>query len=448
MISGLLQYSLERVSSLEHFYNEEYKSIETKSRKGEKINRIGYLADFYMGVLASDPSGKELEEFKWLKEQVEKYLELEIESSEGKMTKFRYKYKDKETLKKQGYELDITKAAEAYRKYSDMPVIHGSNTLIMLITRFEEFISNLLSKVYLLYPQKYLDKQQISFSEIANCGIDEVRKKIVYREVDAIMRQSYTEWFKLFESHGLKFDSCKEELESLKEIYARRNILVHNAGVVNEIYLKNVPKSTVSKGEYLYATNRYLKDAFQTIKVIIFTIMLEAVRFIKEDKDEYLYSIFVIAFELLKAKQYVLSKHVFNALKNHKDATDDTRKLSQVNYWLSVKGVDGAKAILKEVRDFDVSALNRRFMLAKLILLEEYTKATVLISDMYKKDEIGVSALRDWPLFEEYRQTEEYAEFKAEHHSDFTTAEIEFGAKNVDSDEEASSNCEDIKIEV
>ena len=442
MITGLLQYSLERVSSLEHFYNEEYKSIETKSRKGTKNNKIGYFADLYLSFLASNPSEEEFGEFKWLKEYVNKYLIIEKESTDKNMTRFRYKYIDKEGLKKQGYELDITKAAEAYRKYSDMPVIHGSNTLIMLITRFEEFISNLISKMYLLYPQKYLDKQQISFSEIACCGVDEIRKKIVYREVDAIMRQSYTEWFKLFESHGFKFDSCKKELESLKEIYARRNILVHNAGVVNDIYLKNVPKSTAKKDERLYATNSYLKEAFQTIRVIIFTVMLEAVRFVKEDKDAYLYSIFEIAFELLKDKQYVLSKHVFSALKNHKDATDDTRKLSQVNYWLSVKGISGAKSILDEVGDFDVSALNRRFLLAKLILLEEYGKATILISDMYKKEEIGVSALRDWPLFEDYRMTEEYKEFKTEHQSDFTTAEIEIDTKGTDPTDERSDDCD------
>ena len=448
MISGLLQYSLERVASVEHFYNEEYKSIETKARKGEKINRIGYLADLYIGLLATQPTQEELEDFKWLQEQVERYWEIEKEASDGKTTRFRYKHKDKDAMKKLGYELDITKAAVAYRKYSDMPVIHGSNTLIMLITRFEEFISSLISEVYLLYPQKYLDKQQISFSEIENCGVDEVRKKIVYREVDALMRQSYTEWFKLFESHGFKFDNCQEALEALKEIYARRNILVHNAGTVNEIYLKNVPNSSAKKGERLYATNTYLKSAFQTIRIIIFTIMLEAVRFVKEDKDEYLYSIFEIAFELLKDKQHVLCKHIFNNLKNHKDATDDTRKLSQINYWLSVKGAEGAKAILDEVRVFDTSALNRRFHLAKLVLLEEYSKATNLISDMYNKDEIGVSALREWPLFEDYRMSDEYAAFKEEHQSDFVATEIEKEASRLDLLEETSTNYEKDEIAV
>ena len=438
MINSLLKYSLERVSSLEHFYKEELKHIETKSLEGQKMNEIGYLALMYMSVLASNTLNESDEELDDLIAKVKKYMKIEIESSDEGVTKFRYEYINEAELRQQGYELDIDKSLSAYYKYIDMPIIHANNTLIMLITRFEEFISALITEIYLLYPQKYLNKQQISFSEIANCKIEDICDKIVRREVDAIMRQSFMDWFELFESHGFKFDSCRLEIENLKEIYARRNILVHNAGVVNDIYLKNVPSSTAKIGEYLYATNQYLPDAFQTIRTLILTIMLEAVRLVNKNKDKYLDSIFKIAYGMLQEKKYVLSKHVFNALKKHKNATNDIKEMSQINYWLSVKGIEGTQPILNEIRAFDVSALNKKFHVAKLILLEDYKTATLLISDMYSKNEIDTCELIDWPLFEDYRQSEDYKVFKDKHHDDFTKYKFKFDKKGANSDDTQS----------
>ena len=60
---------------------------------------------------------------------------------------------------------NVSAAAKEYEKYAEMPITHGNNTLIMLITRFEEFISDFIEIVYLKFPQKYLDSQTITFSE-------------------------------------------------------------------------------------------------------------------------------------------------------------------------------------------------------------------------------------------------------------------------------------------
>lgn len=61
-----------------------------------------------------------------------------------------------------------------------MPRIHNENTLIMLIVRFEEFLANFFCLLYNFYPEKYIDKQQITFSEIRDISVDEVRRKLYF----------------------------------------------------------------------------------------------------------------------------------------------------------------------------------------------------------------------------------------------------------------------------
>lgn len=425
MITGLLEITLDRIASLEHFYYSEYESIETKSREGMVPNSYGFLVCDYLQRLSRGYDFNKLEETKKQKETVEGLIDIIEEKKSDGSTKIRYEIKDRALLVNAGFELDIHKARRAFSKFAEMPTIHANNTLITLITRFEDFISRLISCVYKMYPQQYLDKQTISFSEIVDCGVNEIREKIVYREVDAMMRKSYTEWFKLFEGHGFSFTSCKTEMDDLKEIYARRNIIVHNEGKVNDIYLKNTGKTNAKIGEVLDVDRTYLKKAFHTIRIIVFSIMIEATKIVQSDKDEYLYSIFSIAFELLKQREYMLCKHVFCAIKQNKYGSESTRKLSQVNYWLAQKGLNGIKSIEDEVRKFDVSALSKEFSMAKQLLLDNYDEATALVTELFDKGDVTANVLQEWPLFIDYRETEQYKAFQQAHPDEFNIEMVE-----------------------
>ena len=83
------------------------------------------------------------------------------------------------------------------------------------------------------------------------------------------MRKSYTVWFDIFKEHKMNLDNCKEECEFLKELYATRNILVHNCGIVNEQYLKNVTASKYKFGEKIKLDDNFVKKAFECVKTIM-----------------------------------------------------------------------------------------------------------------------------------------------------------------------------------
>lgn len=408
-----------------------------------KTTRFGYLMDMYFQILTNgSKEEQQRESFLQLKKQADQYLEI-LNISKDKNSENNeiiYRIKNPIELEKKGFDLNIRKASSAYRQFSDMPVIRGSNTLIMLITRFEEFIAAFISELYILFPHKYLDAQQVSYSEIENIGVEAIRKKIINREIDAIMRESYVEWFKLFESHGMKFESCKSEMKLLKEIYARRNIFVHNSGKVNDIYLKNISDTQFSVGERLTIDEQYLSSAFGAIKIIVFTVLIEAARLIKEDKTEYLNDIFTSAYDELVEGQYPVCYNIFCILSQSALLDAETKTMSQINYWISAKEIVGLPTIKTEIEKFDVSALNRVFLLAKLLLLDKNSEATKVLEDLYNKKEFPISALEEWPLFKDYRNSKEYNIFRDKHPEIFGIASLETGPEAFAADKDVGKS--------
>ena len=52
-MNGLLTHTLQRIDSLQQFYEIEYKGIQKKSKKGMEENRFGMLIDVYLNALSN-----------------------------------------------------------------------------------------------------------------------------------------------------------------------------------------------------------------------------------------------------------------------------------------------------------------------------------------------------------------------------------------------------------
>ena len=405
---NILNRSLESIASLRHFYDFQKKYIDAKAKQGMKKYRMGYLTDYYFSVLKNgSEEEKNRDTFINLQKAIDNYIDIKDINERGII----YEIKGDNISLFQ----NVSNSAKSYVRYAEMPIIHGNNTLIMLITRFEEFIADFIETIYLKFPQKYLDKQTISFSEIENVGVDGIRQKIVTREIDHIMRESYTVWFKLFEEHNIKVDYCKCEYDFLKEMYARRNIIVHNSGIVNDTYLKNIPNTSYKCGEEVYVSNEYLDQAFDSIKTIIFCILIEALRVEKEKQELVIDHLFAVAFDELSAGNYQICKKVFLSLYISPFVNESTKHMAQINYWISMIETEGLGSVSKDIEKFDVSALDKIFYIAKYVLLQDFEKVSGMIDDLYTKKEIPIYALEEWPLFMHYKLSPEYCAFKQKH---------------------------------
>ncbi len=429
----VLRKSIDNVSYLIHFYEIQKQYINNKSKKGMKENQTGFLLDIYLNVLANGTEqDKKRETFK----NLEKFAQKHIEVQEVKDHTVTYVFKNA----KNNFKIDVSLSSSNYIKYANMPLMHMNNTIIMVITRFEDFISDFIRYLYLKYPQKYLDNQTICYSEISQSNISDIREKIIDRELDAIMRKSYTVWFDTFKEHKMDLEICKKEYNFLAELYATRNILVHNCGIVNEQYLKNVPATAYKMGEKIRIDDNFVKKAFECIKTIMFCIMIEGIRLEKEMKKNISELVFNYTFDELSSKNYNCCKTVFKALYNSPFTDDIHKQMARVNYWIAKIEINGLNDIKSEIENFDVTALDKSFLLAKNILLCKYKEATMVIEELCEKKELTSLEIENWPLFNKYRNTNEYKEFKNSHPELVSVASLELDNETSISDTETTKN--------
>ena len=404
----ILKRSIESINSLWHFYSVQKKYIDKKAKEGMKKNRLGFLTNYYFAMLTlGSEEDKQRPTFVNLEKAIKKHITVLESSREGVL----YQIKDGKGLQNN----DVSKDACEYTRFAEMPFIHGDNTLITLITRFEDFVSDYLSIVYLKYPKKYLDSKTITFSEISEMGVSSIKELILRREIDRTMRESFSSWFDTLEEHKLDFGICKNELCSLAEIYARRNIIVHNSGYVNESYISLSKATSATIGDRLFADDEYLCKAFSVVKTIVYSMLIEGVKFIDDNKPKYIESIFINVFDELCSGNYLTCITVYKALTKCKYADESIKLMSKVNLWISEIEINGIESVKKEISVLDTSALDKQFMLAKVTLLREYKKTTEIVEELLTKKELPYSAIESWPLFMHYRKTEEYKTFRSNH---------------------------------
>lgn len=124
------------------------------------------------------------------------------------------------------------------------------SALMALTSTLEWF----LSKIFHIYFERLPDsigikEKYFSLDDLKKFKtVKDARTYLIESEVEKILRQSLEEWLKIFkERFKLTASYLTENQEKLVEIFQRRNIIVHNGGIVNSIYLSKVSSEFTKK---------------------------------------------------------------------------------------------------------------------------------------------------------------------------------------------------------
>lgn len=217
-----------------------------------------------------------------------------------------YKLRNTDKLEK-NYELSPGKAHSEFMKLIEQPKILNESTLMMILVRYEEAIMGIYKYILENYPDAYLKDKTITYSDLINMDSDikEIKVKFIEKEVDEFMRQPISDWYNTFMTkHKAEFKFENNIFEHFKEIYYRRNLVVHNQGIVNEIYLKNVceeMKVDLNCNDKLEVDKEYLLKAITTTQMIIYGTFF-GLRKISKDKQKLEHCLFDNGFNhMLKA---------------------------------------------------------------------------------------------------------------------------------------------------
>lgn len=118
-------------------------------------------------------------------------------------------------------------------------------------------------------------------------NVSEIKEHLVDEEVTKMMYKSFNEWIEfLIKNKKLKLQYILDRMDTIKEIIARRNLYVHNDGIVNSIYLSTVCKDTkFKKGDSIGINRSYINKAIDIVECAGFSLVVEM--WIKEGyKDE------------------------------------------------------------------------------------------------------------------------------------------------------------------
>lgn len=290
---------------------------------------------------------------------------------------------------------------------------------IYLFAAFDKFIGDLVAVIYNSNPDLYKNiNREIPLSEVLKyTSMDELKLSMLDKEIESIRRKGYIDQFKDLESKFsiklTKFDDWPYFIECAQ----RRNLFTHCDGVISKQYI-DICNSVGVKynetpiiGENLGVGNKYFFHSCHIVSEVAVmlgqTLWRKTLPSALEEADTHLSG---LVFDFLHMEQW--GKAVFMskfALGLPEISTDVTSRVFTVNYAIALKAIDKNSAAKKILDKKDWSATIYDFKIAYAVLTDDFEEAQKLMIKIGKQGElISELAYHDWPLFREFRDTQEF----------------------------------------
>jgi hypothetical protein len=145
-----------------------------------------------------------------------------------------------------------------------------SATFQQLVSLFEDFFFGLLRHWLSAYPGS-LAKKQVEMGAVLKAPDKAaIVLTVVDKELNELKYERVVDWFAHFERLTNLPCPPADEVEKLTEIKASRDILVHNNGLANAIYVAKAGKRARHRdGEKLEIPEQYHRESWETIKKVV-----------------------------------------------------------------------------------------------------------------------------------------------------------------------------------
>lgn len=411
----LLDRALEDIDILEEYYVEQYDS--TVRYVTKELEKYKYGLAIYK-FLCGRYHGEDRAEC--LRKDEEDFLDSEIEIVEEDKDNRTVQYKLKDEKKFIQYELNPQLAKEKTVFLREQPLILNNSVLIMLLIKYENAISTLYEALLRTFPDAYLKDRSITYSELVsiNSDIEEIKAAFIENEIDEFMRKPLKDWYTTFEQkHKIQF-RFGNEYEQFKEIYYRRNIVVHNRGKANGSYINGVDEQyKCENGKRLDPSFEYLESAFDCTRIVLLETFWGMAK-LEEDIDAFVDKLFLIGYDYLLKGKWNVCKYIFSSLMHFDEQSEADVWCDKVNYYVACKNLDGIESIKSDIEKMDVSLMKPRMAIARPALLDDYAKVSEILESIIG-DDISVSEIKSWPLLLQYRNSDEYKAFTHNHMESF-----------------------------
>lgn len=306
-----------------------------------------------------------------------------------------------------------------FRAEKQVDLLYESS-LLNLVSTTEWFFSRLLHLYYDQYPEAVGGQDKVySLNDLRDLGsIDEARKLLIETKIEDVMRKSFEEWIVFLKDRvKLSMGYADPDRDSVIEIYQRGNLIVHNGGIVNSIYMSKVPEAArqgVSPKDELKVDREYLDLSINSLEKLFILIALEFWKKLKADDTSRARLVLDIGFEHLKSERWSVAESIYYFLMNDAKMNEMERLLGTINYWQCRKWQGASEEVKAKVEQLDFSAKDPLLQLGRYCLIDDYKNCLRLLPGLISSGRLDNTALVEWPIFRELRKQEGVAEFLPE----------------------------------
>ena len=140
--------------------------------------------------------------------------------------------------------------------------------LTYLVSSFESLLSKILTAFYIYEPRALMtkkDEKNVNYELIfSSTDLSEIKEKIVKKEISNLLNKNIDQINRyLYQNHKIKLDGLSE-WSDFREIFYRRNIVVHNEGNPDSDYRKKTGYKESTKPPIDEA---YLEKSFDVFRI-------------------------------------------------------------------------------------------------------------------------------------------------------------------------------------
>ncbi len=350
---------------------------------------------------------------------------------ESKLTGFCQSKARRQQIEKERdiYELDLSKYTE-FRSIdlrADAAQFIGKQVpkmlLIGIVSGLDHHISQLVRYIINKYPNMVFDADKsVSIKDIFRSNsLGEFKEYMIDREVEDISRKSFGDQIKWIEKRsGINKDISKEysSWQSLIEIIERRNLFAHADGIVNDLYIKNIPYDTdsparIDRGVELFASAKYFEASIHNI--CEFGVKLTQVVWRKLEPSESRMADDALGdfgFTLIERGEYKLAASILEFAVNEIQGgrEEGRRRIDIVNlsntYKLDGRLKECEAVLLKE----DWSFVSDNFAISVVAIREDISNVIKYMRRLASSGETDGKELEEWPVFFHVRDDDRFKE--------------------------------------
>jgi|GEM_PF-1941931 len=431
-----LKTATTEIEALEGYYN---KSIEIANKLIEECKEeynVGLQIDGKVQEINKSLQANSIEETKELIEsikkfelesgkQIEEYVDFNL-NADDKGNKITYTFKVFDDDKANFYNpIEARREMSKYKKHERIVIC---STLSDIIIIFERFLGGIYKGLILIDPIKYFEDKTIKITELFNKRTSDVLIGCVEREVASNLFESIDLFDMVCKKEKIQIDRLREIRDSFLEIYFRRNIFVHNAGRVNEIYLSKIPevyKDGMVLGQELLSDTTYIINSINTLFNVLCTLYYEIQASKNPESTEWCDKLSILGFDLMLNGDFEKAKQIYLYLRKSSFLEFKEKAMYEINYILCLQQVGLDKEARKEIESLDLSIATNDFKIAKLCLEQNFKAVYESLSSDYPTS-FDAKQIRDWPIFINFRESEHYMKFVKKHQDDFKMFVFDF----------------------